>query len=663
MPLPPCAECGGDHPTGLCATRIAQRGVPEGKLPTREAPGARKGSLTLGDKVGNFTLTQVIGSGTTSHVFLADNEVSQAVAAVKALRPELHDDADMVRRFESEARTTNLVRHEHVVEIYDIGLHQGWQHYIQLELLEGTTLGTLLEEKLDPSWAVRIVLQLCSALGTAHSKGVTHRDLKPANVFVLERAGLPHAKLVDFGMARRELLERGEQRTRIGTIVGTAAYMSPEQTQGLEADGRSDIYSLGVLMFRMATGRLPFEAPTVIEAMTAQLTQDPPRPRTLNPEIPAAYEEVILHCLAKSPADRPQSMATVGRSVASAVGSDLLAPAPRGRTATAVFGTPAPPPPPRESPKPEADASLLPTPAEGNPAIRREPRVRTSFGVQVYTQLGALVGDAVVGDISLSGAFVRSTLALPLFSRVRLTGTSSAGAIDLVGEIVRLVVGDNAARGFGVRFEDLSPIQKAMLEALTAPRVVEDGEERDPHAEAELAMFESRMGGDSYQLLGLPKDASSRRIRDVCERLAEEMAVKHFPRLSPSQAARLVAITDRLTEAEEQLIDPTQRALNDAVNGNVLGVLRCITEGLSLEKVGALRAEFLKSRPDAERMAAPSISAAANYERLGDVPEALRSIADALCHDPLNLALHRKATELRGKRRGNVVTQPLAPGR
>ena len=643
-----CAECGGDHPTALCTTR-----VPASTRPPLHTPG--RVALGLGGRIGNYALTRLLGGGSTSEVFLGENEVSQAVAAVKVLRPVLHGDRQMVRRFESEARTTNLVRHEHVVEIYDIGLHDSWQHFIVLEHLDGQTLARMLDRPMDQAAAIRIVLQLCSALGTAHSKGVVHRDLKPANVFVLQREGQSHVKLVDFGMARREQLREGEDRTRIGTIVGTAAFMSPEQTLGLECDGRSDIYSLGVLMFRMATGRLPFESDSAVEAMVAHAQEPPPAPRGLNPDITPAYEEVILKCLAKSPSDRWQSTAAVGRAIAAAV---RAGPAVKPSFGGSLALVPAPQPSPRVDIG--RDPSMLPTPAEGKPAVRRQPRVRTTFGVQVFAGLGALVGDAVVSDISMGGAFVRSSIALPLFSRIRLVGSSSAGRLDVTGELVRLVISDPASRGFGVRFDSPNPEQVKILEALTRSRTVEDGTENDPYAEAELQIFESRLDGDSYEMIGVPNDASTRRIRDVCERLSEEMALRNFPRLSQSQAQRLVEVTRRLTEAEEVLIDPSRRALNDAVNGNVLGVLRCITEGLPLEQLDALRVEFIKSRPDAEALARPALASAAHAERAGDVSAALSAIADALCHDPLNLGLHRKAAELRGLRR-TTPTLPWGP--
>src|SRR5688572_15682839 len=237
-----CADCGGDHATGLCSTSMTKPGPPVPQLGVEEFgyQPAQPG-LAAGDRIGTFKLLRLVGRGSSSDVFLAENEVTQAIAAVKVLRAEMHDDPEMVRRFESEARTTNLVRHEHIVEIFDIGIYAGWQHYILLEFLDGTTLAKLLENDVDPALATRVVLQLCAGLGAAHAKGVVHRDLKPANIFVVQRGGLSHAKLVDFGMAHRTQLQGGEVRTRVGAILGTALYMSPEQTLGQPVDGRADV--------------------------------------------------------------------------------------------------------------------------------------------------------------------------------------------------------------------------------------------------------------------------------------------------------------------------------------------------------------------------------------------------------------------------------------
>lgn len=646
-----CTECGGNHLTELCATRA----------PTtlRHAPPVEgRPTLGFGDRLGNYTLTRRLGGGSSSEVFLAENEVSQAVAAVKVLRPKLHEERDLVRRFQNEARITKQVRHEHVVEIYDFGLYAGWQHYIQLEYLEGVTLSHLIPRPLDMAWAGQIILQLCSALNAAHSKGVVHRDVKPSNIFVLNRDGQPYVKLMDFGMARRRELEEGEDRTRVGTIIGTAAYMSPEQAQGAEVDGRSDVYSLGVLMYRMATGRLPFESGNALAVMVAHVEQPPPPPRDLNPEISPAYEAVILRCLAKSPGHRWQTVGSLGRRIAAAIGTRP------GGTAgvrgslpgaisvpeTAILG--------RSAPEPlDPDPSTLSESNEPRPAARREPRVRASFGVQVYGELGGLLGDAVIGDLSMGGAFVRSSMSLPLFSRVRLVGMSPSGLLEVACELVRLVLSDGPGRGFGVKFLATGPEQRLILEALTHTPSTESIE-GDPHAEAQLRIFEARLGGDAYELLGVSKDAPTARIREVSQRLREELAPSQYPQLSAAQGRRLETLAERLGESEGLLVDPTRRALNDAVNGNVLGVLRCVTEGLLPERLSELRVEFLKVRPDTDELARPALLAASQAESAGDVKGALAAVADALCHDPLNLELHRRAVELRGKRSKPGDTSP-----
>lgn len=648
-----CADCGGAHPLGLCATYAKVEG-----LAPRPAPEPGHIPLGEGDRLGNFWLTRKLGSGTSSEVFLGENDLTQALAAVKVLRPELHADADLVRRFESEARTTNMVRHDHVVEIHDIGVHSGWQHYITLEYLDGPTLGQLLQKRMDVPTAGAITLQLCAALGAAHQKGVVHRDLKPANVFVLQRNGRPHAKLVDFGMARRERLDEGESRTRFGTIVGTALYMAPEQALGGEIDGRSDVYSLGVVLFQMVTGQLPFVSDNPMMVIIAHQNEAPPRPSALDPAVSPALEAVILKCLAKKPYDRFANVEDLGRAVAAAIrgeelGVPLGGPLASGPRLSAQFVAAAPQPAAPPGPEP-ARAGPKTTPV-GVPAVRREPRVPTSFGVQLHVG-GQQVGDAQVADVSLGGAFVQTALALPLFCRVRVVGATSQGPVDAAGEVVRLSQ-DKDRPGFGMRFDVLKEPQRKVLEALVRARAGDQDAKGDPQAEAQLKQFEARQGNDFYALLGVPRDASTRQVRDVCERLVEEMSLRRFGALTAGQQARINALRQRLGEAEEVLVDPRQRALYDAVNGNVLGVLRVITEGLPLEALDQVRGDFLKVRPDAEARAAPAREKAEAAARSGDFGLAMRLLADALCDDPLNLALHRRAVELRGNQ-----VRPPAPG-
>jgi len=685
-----CADCGGNHATGLCATQLPKPPPPVVSLQDFGAKQYGHRSLRVGERLNTWFLRRLLGRGSSADVFLAENEVTQAIAAVKVLRPELHDNPDMVRRFETEARTTNLVRHEHIVEIFDIGIFEGWQHYILLEHLEGKTVAKLLENQksgIDPGVATRIVLQLCAGLGAAHAKGVVHRDLKPANIFVIQKGGQPHAKLVDFGMARREELQAGELRTQIGSILGTALYMSPEQTLGQPVDARADVYSLGVVMYELATGRLPFEGDGPIAIMRAHLNQPPTPPRKHQPSIAPAYEEVIMRCLEKEPIRRWQSMAELGRAIVGSL---------QGKTPPAA---PAAPPEPRRpsSPRitpqlghhgpvpvmspPQAQTSSraatdkheshkvddqptlrearIPTQVAGPSTlaklggVRREARIPTSFGVQLFSEIGEPLGDALITDVSLSGAFVRTTLMLPLFSRVRLVGTSSAGPIDVIGEIVRLELSDTRPSGVGVRFADLGVDQRRVLEALQQKLLhPPEGKVGDAAAEAVLEQFEARAEKGHYELLGVPKDSTTRRIRDVCERLAEEMSPKRFPSLTPNQLGRFELLRAKLTLAEEELIDPAQRAVYDAVHGNVLGVLRCITEGLDLTQLDTLRARFLKVVPQAEERTREPLAVAAHAERQGDLQGAMRALADALCHDPLNLKLHRQAGQLRSRVKG-----------
>ncbi len=272
----------------------------------------------IGRSIGNYKITRVLGEGGMGTVYLAEHPMIGKRVAVKMLRPDLGTDPGLVSRFFQEARAVNEIRHPNIVDISDFGKTDDGFVYFVMELMEGRSLRERLtaESMLPLTDVVTISLQVCDALAAAHRAGIIHRDLKPDNIFLLEDAkqpGVLRSKLFDFGVAK--LLGQQEKqvghKTIAGAVVGTPYYMSPEQALCQDVTAASDIYSMGVVMFEMATGSVPFAAEQLVILLNAILKQPASAPSELRPEIPPVLDRLILRCLEKDPAVRPQSMEEV----------------------------------------------------------------------------------------------------------------------------------------------------------------------------------------------------------------------------------------------------------------------------------------------------------------------------------------------------------------
>jgi serine/threonine protein kinase len=285
--------------------------------PAQRAPA---GAL-LGQMLGSYRLERVLGEGGMGAVYEGLHPVIGARVAVKVLHPEVASNPSVVERFFNEARAVNLIGHRNVVRILDLASERGY-YFCVMELLEGEPLSKRLAggKRMPFASAAPLLLQCTAALGAAHERKIIHRDVKPDNIFLCrEPGGGATVKLVDFGIAKLSAAV-DVRRTTAGVVMGTPAYMSPEQAEGSEGlDGRSDVYSLGVVMFQMATGRLPFTETAHVQVMMAHLTTLPPRPSQLVPQVPRAFEKVILRCLAKAPGERYQTMQEVARALEAAL--------------------------------------------------------------------------------------------------------------------------------------------------------------------------------------------------------------------------------------------------------------------------------------------------------------------------------------------------------
>jgi serine/threonine-protein kinase len=274
--------------------------------------------LREGSQLGSYQLEALLGEGSMGRVFQARHARLGRQVALKVLKPEHARDGGFVQRFFQEARTVNQINHEHIVEIFDfVDEGEGGHVYCVMELLRGQGLGALLkQEPLSLARIQRIAVQVCAALGAAHQVGVVHRDIKPDNLFLTQRAGQPDfVKVLDFGVAKHLATEGATPTgTLDGTIIGTPAYMSPEQAAGLTVDARSDIYAVGNILYEMLTGHPPFQAEAFGQLVVQIITQPPPPLPTqlaTGEPLPSQLAELVMRCLAKEPEARPQTLAEV----------------------------------------------------------------------------------------------------------------------------------------------------------------------------------------------------------------------------------------------------------------------------------------------------------------------------------------------------------------
>jgi hypothetical protein len=267
-----------------------------------------------GETLGNYRLVMKLGEGGMGVVYLAEHRLLPRRAAIKVLRPELAHSPEALERFMTEARSNARVRHPSVVEVIDCGRDERGQVYIVTEYLEGCALADRLAREgwLPLGEAAAIARQVAAAVGAAHASGIIHRDLKPENVFLVSGPP-PQVKILDFGIAKlMDSPPESARVTRTGMTVGTPRYMSPEQCRGVgDIDHRSDIYSLGCILFEMICGRPPFNHQGSGELIAAHLGEPPPRPLVFRADVPPAMERLIGWMLAKRPEDRPSNMAEV----------------------------------------------------------------------------------------------------------------------------------------------------------------------------------------------------------------------------------------------------------------------------------------------------------------------------------------------------------------
>lgn len=298
---------------------------------------------------GRYRVLRRLGVGAMGAVYLGEHTRIGRRDAIKVLRAAMARDPEAIARFTRGARNVSRIRHPNVCTVYDFGKTEEGFHFLAMEYVDGPTLGQLLEDQgpLSPERAVALIGQVGEALQAAHSLGIIHRDLKPDNIMVARLPdGSEQVKVVDFDIARGPVEDEGPAVTRHGFVVGTPEFMSPEQLTGDPLDGRSDVYSMALVLFRILTGRLPFEGDTAQEIMVQRLTREPAGlSEAAGHTFPEALERAVASGLARKAGDRPTDARSFARQLQEAVregGVTLAAPPPGPASSGAAGATPLP---------------------------------------------------------------------------------------------------------------------------------------------------------------------------------------------------------------------------------------------------------------------------------------------------------------------------------
>lgn len=266
-----------------------------------------------------YRIESLLGEGGMGIVYRATHTALNKPLAIKVLRPEVSKNDEIVARFRQEAQSASAIGNQHIIDISDFGVLPDGSTYFVMEFLEGCSLtDALLETRLSTERTIHIAQQLCKALGAAHERGIVHRDMKPDNVQLIPRGGTDDfVKVLDFGIAK--VGGSNTKLTQAGQVFGTPHYMSPEQCAGTNVDHRTDIYAVGVILYEMGTGQVPFDADNLMGILTKHLYEKPVPPHDLPPptDVPAALEAVILKCLAKKAEQRYQNMAELAADLES----------------------------------------------------------------------------------------------------------------------------------------------------------------------------------------------------------------------------------------------------------------------------------------------------------------------------------------------------------
>ncbi|MFE8605740.1 serine/threonine-protein kinase [Archangium violaceum] len=345
------------------------------RFPSSDEPEAewestvRRDDVLVGQQIGEYMVRRRIGSGGMGVVYEGEHPVIGRKVAIKIIRPD-SSEGIRSRDLVSEARAVSAIRHRGIIDIFGFGTLPGIGQYLVMEYLNGRPLDEVILDRapMRPSEAIRLIIEVLGALSAAHAVGVIHRDLKPGNIFVvLESNGTEYVKVLDFGLAKQAATPNGPTpQTRASMIVGTPEYMAPEQACGQPVSPRTDLYAVGIILFEMLTGRLPFRGDSPMHVAIQQVQAQPPAPASLVDGLPLELDALVLRLLAKEPEQRPASAEAVARelkTIARTLAVDM--------TQLSGFA--------RTVPEPEPAAAPVPRPAPRQEAPVAPPRAaRTS---------------------------------------------------------------------------------------------------------------------------------------------------------------------------------------------------------------------------------------------------------------------------------------------
>ena len=539
----------------------------------------------IGRSFGSFVATEHLGRGAIGEVYLAENRTIGSRVTLKLLDPRFARDPKALARFRAEARASNLIRHEHVVSVMDFDFAPPDLHYFVMEPLEGRSLSAL-PRPLDLPVLVHVCAQICEALEAAHAAGVINRDLKPENVRLVSRKRDPYfVKVVEFGVAKF-LADDSDLAfgTAPGQLMGTPSFMAPEQTTGAQVDARTDLYALGVMMFELACGRLPFVETSVAELLAAHRSKSPPNPEHLQRSVPRGLSAVIMRLLAKSPDDRFQTATEVRE---------------------ALLGL-----------------SLEPRP------VRTPVSTPRAWPVRVFDARGQFRKLPGIG---------LTTTGLEILSEVRPPVDLPMGAALAVGDFeLRLPARVSARTDDGFQLEFKSP-DAAQVAAITD--VLEGREQRDDDRTLlAVASWVPRLDLTHYEHIDVPRGAplaglnaalSSRR-ETLLSLLARPVRRVHLDVLE--------AALHQLDEARRVFTSPLSRLGYDAALGNWQGIRQSLAEGVTAEQLAETRTAFMAERQRSRGVAEVHAMSATTWANRGDLTRARLELERALDFDPLNLA-------------------------
>ncbi|MDQ7034464.1 MAG: protein kinase, partial [Anaerolineae bacterium] len=385
----------------------------------------------IGKTIGGYEVLNQIGEGGMATVYLAHQQSMNRKVALKVLPKQFMTDDTYLQRFEREVAIVSQLEHRNIIPVYDYGEFEGQPYIVMRYMPVGSVDDMLQRGPLNPDAILNIIQQIAPALDFAHIKDVLHRDLKPSNVLMDDDGG---AFITDFGIARLT----GDHNAGITTqgVVGTPAYMSPEQAQGKELDGRSDVYALGVMLFEMATGRRPFDSETPYSIAVMQVTQQPPMPRSLNPTISVALENVILKSLQKNRDERYQTALAMAEGLKLAIERPALVhdtePVIRKidlRQQQARIQQPTPPAisTPRYQHPPSSAVSRPIVPSPSN--LRSKIRKRRQQNPMMSALIGSTIGCGLLGILLAIGFFALSFF----IPSTTLPHVSPSPTLDVVG--------------------------------------------------------------------------------------------------------------------------------------------------------------------------------------------------------------------------------------